>query len=1518
MVSFIGLSSALDFDNIVSEKQIAKGDSYIIGDKVLDYNNLWEKYPVQVVKNVYGIDLPIIGGTLAEVALTKHTEGCGTNCDSEFTIVTNQESALIDDVIFLKNESGRWVESSIRSYNFQIFDNAKTKVEGYYEDVCSGASYDEKTGEQLTEDVCEKVYKERTVYYKLVDDYTTDCKDTGVKNETGNIYDCKQIVSGTHEEVYSGYSNYQIGTKLPAGTYTVKLEGNKREDWTYDWQIKTQGKLIENLAVWGETDMTSNLVAQYKLNTNSNQTIVVDTTGNNNGTLVGKTFNNGTVSGGVTIEDGAMKFNGVNGYVATNISQGLNLSSSYSISTWFKTDINQSNIIVTLRNGTTFPSSTIQFSGSGANSHQLKFLLQQNSTCYVNPTTTGLNKDDNIWHNAVFVWNGTTIFGYIDNVLSVTSTLSDTCLNLLNSQTQTYLQKSVFIGSYGTSGYFNGSVDETLIFNRSLSSSEIAGLYAQGRTQYTNVTSGLVAQYSGRDYSGTAGTPTTIQDTNQLSQGKINQAFNFDGNQNYIESSNVSINAGLFNQSGTYTVSNWLKFDSLKALNVIWNYQGGNNNRIMLVSNSAGGLTFNRYNGSAYTAKSTPSGTFSTNQWYYVTAISNNGVLRLLVDNVEYNITSAIYASGNDYHKFRIGYGSSINSAYAINGSIDDVRIYNRSLSAEEISYLYNNGNGREDSSNAYVTLNSPLDGSIQYTNSVNLSASANVTNGAILVNATLYDNSTGSWGARNSSTYTNSGNNIAPASSTTFSETVVKTGFKIQTKTAGTLLSIGRSSGTTAVGALLQDSSQNTVAYALFSGDVATFDYKVLNNTVYYVKVWSNGSAYTRTEGSGISYPVTTQPDINFIAGTYNDGDDNQYARSIKNITLQVGITSTTQTFTNTYSTGSVIKCNYQFCDSDGACEFATSNYTFSIDSQAPTINILSGNGTQNYGTLNINHTINFTVTDTNLNYCQLEYNGSTRSLPCYGIGTDSVNFTLQQGVYNATIYAVDAVGNVANKTVSWDYYVFENSRIYNPTAIEGSIELFTSNITSTPSYRLSTATLLYNGTEYDGTIQETSTDNYYLSINVLVPQVDVVTNLTFYWILVFENNQTTNFTSLQQQIYNISMDNCGINTNQLFNLTMRDETTQDILNGTTQNTSIRIDVHISSYDDSIQVANYSSLYNNTNPARVCINNNLLTSVMRMDATIQYSSNGRFVEFYNIQNYTLTNSTQSQNISLYDLNSSIGQEYKITYKGVDFIPVSDLVIQIQRKYIDEGVFKTIEIPISGTNGYTIAHLVTNDVVYNLLFIKNGVLLDTFIDVIATCQNPSFTTCEINLNALVGGTDLFGLISESDFISSLSYDRDTRTISSTYAITSGVSGTTNLQVYLADNFGTTNVCNDSLVSAGGTLACIVPQGFGNATIQAKIILNGDTRRSGYISMNQKPKEIYNGILIVMALIMILFMIGIGVQDNPMIMGVFLALGLLVLIGLNLVYSTSWIGTGATVLWFVLAVAVILIKGGNKR
>ncbi|MGC9603624.1 MAG: LamG domain-containing protein, partial [Minisyncoccia bacterium] len=86
---------------------------------------------------------------------------------------------------------------------------------------------------------------------------------------------------------------------------------------------------------------------------------------------------------------------------------------------------------------------------------------------------------------------------------------------------------------------------------------------------------------------------------------------------------------------------------------------------------------------------STDNGTITSNQWQHVAATYSNGTLRLYINGVIGKEVSATRTSS--FPNYDIGAdGPSSRTFY---GSIDNVRIYNRALSAAEIQAIYNAGN---------------------------------------------------------------------------------------------------------------------------------------------------------------------------------------------------------------------------------------------------------------------------------------------------------------------------------------------------------------------------------------------------------------------------------------------------------------------------------------------------------------------------------------------------------------------------------------------------------------------------------------------------------------------------------------------------------------------------------------------------------------------------------------------------------------------------------------------------------
>jgi len=673
-----------------------------------------------------------------------------------------------------------------------------------------------------------------------------------------------------------------------------------------------------------------------------------------------------------------------------------------------------------------------------------------------------------------------------------------------------------------------------------------------------------------------------------------------------------------------------------------------------------------------------------------------------------------------------------------------------------------------------------------------------------------------------------------------------------------------------------------------------------------------------TLNSPSSANYTTIQTPTINFTAwDDINLDSVKLYVNGVLNQTNASGINNTNYLFDLVLGDGTYVI--YGKATDNNSAETSSSSITINIDATLPTITLQSPNGTIGSGIIGGSETLNVTFTDTNLDSCWYDYNGTNVTIDgCVSGVKNSTTFTLLNDNFNMTIWTNDTYGNEKSLFTSWQYNMFEVSQSYYKEVLEGSSSAFSANLTLIPSLRLSSIAMIYNGTSYSASASEYEANKYYVSRTHNIPLVNADVNITFYWNVTLETGSPIATSSKNQTIKNLGIDNCSTNTFVIFNFTMADEDSQTKLVGSTDQTKLDISLVLSTTSNSFLPLNYSGKYNRINPAAICTSINLNNSAYRVDALVEYSAKDKFVEYYNIQNYLLTNATGNQNITLYNLNSSKGTEFKVTYKDSNFNLVPGALIQIQRKYINEGIFKTVEIPMIGSAGYTIAHLLRNDAIYNLIVLKNGVILDSFTNIVADCQNPTLSQCVININSFSSSVNIEEFSITDDFTATLTYNSTTRAINSTFLIPSGTSAVVSLNVTLIDGLGSTLACSDTLTASGGTLGCIVPNSFGNSTVVAQLYVNGAKKIRRTITLTHDASAIYGGSLIFISLIMILLIIGMSITDNPMTLGIMLIFGIIILTTLNIINSVTFIGTGATILWLVIAIVIILIKGSSRH
>lgn len=227
-----------------------------------------------------------------------------------------------------------------------------------------------------------------------------------------------------------------------------------------------------------------------------------------------------------------------------------------------------------------------------------------------------------------------------------------------------------------------------------------------------DLSNGLVAYYpfngnpndeSGKGNNGTniGGTILTID-----RKGNTNSAYFFDGINDYI---NVN-DANTLDFSNTFSISVWFQQKAANYDNMFDSYNGwilskqsvGTNDGFMIdVFNSASQsnpLYCSSQSGRLRFVSRGITGTSTNfpechlfNSWYHVCITYNNGTVKYYLNNVlAKSITSSSTNIFNNNYPLRIGYSSSgsRNIEY-FNGSIDDIRLYNRVINENEVSALF-------------------------------------------------------------------------------------------------------------------------------------------------------------------------------------------------------------------------------------------------------------------------------------------------------------------------------------------------------------------------------------------------------------------------------------------------------------------------------------------------------------------------------------------------------------------------------------------------------------------------------------------------------------------------------------------------------------------------------------------------------------------------------------------------------------------------------------------------------------
>jgi parallel beta-helix repeat protein len=375
--------------------------------------------------------------------------------------------------------------------------------------------------------------------------------------------------------------------------------------------------------------------------------------------------NNGTLTNSPTWATGksgsALNFKGSNDYV--DLANNINFSgNTWTFAFWFNfgganaAAIGDQGMIGKAGNTNTANDWWIERVRSGSTNNILRF--QQIS---VNAwDASAVFTDNSGWHHAALVLNATNMTWYIDGVVNATFGAPPTLINSEN------LVLGYFWTTPGWRSY-NGSIDEAAIYSRALSASEILVNYNAGKAKFTDW-------------------------TNASKLGSY--AMEFDGVNDYVKVS--SLNPPIGGSTANLSVELWFSTkDVTTSCTTLFTRASdtlGWNEYCLICEDSK--IQCSGYSTTEHMPDIKTSSTLEANKWYHFVYERDDTTKtrKLYLNGVRDDDGAGAYG-GDQTAADDLYIGQNYNNEYYFNGTIDEVIIYNRSLSAAEIKALYQHKN---------------------------------------------------------------------------------------------------------------------------------------------------------------------------------------------------------------------------------------------------------------------------------------------------------------------------------------------------------------------------------------------------------------------------------------------------------------------------------------------------------------------------------------------------------------------------------------------------------------------------------------------------------------------------------------------------------------------------------------------------------------------------------------------------------------------------------------------------------
>ena len=823
--------------------------------------------------------------------------------------------------------------------------------------------------------------------------------------------------------------------------------------------------------------------------------------------------------------------------------------------------------------------------------------------------------------------------------------------------------------------------------------------------------------------------------------------------------------------------------------------------------------------------------------------------------------------------------------------------------------------------------LNYPTNNLIVNSSLVQYNSSANITNGAYLVNTSLYTNETGSWSMINSS------NSLAQSAIPTIFSQYYLNGNSNSVQNPsynGVDTSVTYSS-----------SGRNANQSAWFNG---ASSHIILTNLAAGMNGASNWSYF-----GWININTSSGTNQIFKQGQYTNGQG-----------MGIEVVNGHLEFYSAYNPGNSI------CDTNGIYEDISGGIAFTPHTWYSVA--IVQNNTGNYAWINGVFTQKLTCSATGGSYSNSDLGILMGYDNCGRCGSPAhcLNGSLQNiYLFNGISLNQTQINTLAGTGLNYSNQLWNNTYSTPGTTIKWNEQWCDSQGAcgfAPQNFTFSEAPFLVSSETYNANTYSLANENYIINFsydsvnypsisgnfvynnisypvalapngnsfvfNQTIPAVNVSTNNTFYWSITLGGTLVENTTSHIQTVNPLSIDNCAVNSIKILNLTLYDEDTNTALstNSSILNSTINAQVRISNAANPLNYVQYNHVFTNTQPAYICIQNNTINqSSYRMDVVVSYTANNYVSRFYYLQNYNLNSLTAPVNRTLYDLLSSESTTFTVNYNNANFIPVQGAVIELYKNFIGLGTTKPIEDTLTDNYGTGTFHIETLNTTgtYAIGVFLNGALTSYYQSITPTCTDILTGQCYINLNALTA-TQFVDWNTWQNLNYAYNFSESSRNLQLNWQIQNLSSGTANITqiVVLDDAIGNTTICTISNIGSVGTYNCNINASLGNTSIISYLYDNGQfvDQQPFYFSSN--AQNTFGNTGIIMAFV---FVVSIALMFTSSPIGVIIGavVGLFMVGGLAILNITNpstgnMVITVGGIITAILVVAGILIYKMNNN